>query len=412
MKLLLFHMRYKPDATGTAPLVTQLAEDLVSYGVDVTVVASLPHYGKNVLHEDFEEHKGSFSTAVENGVKVVRTPVYIPRSKRIIQRAMNYLSYNINSVLAGLRERPADIILAINPPITTSFSAWLTSLLLGAPLVIGIQDVWPDCIIEVGAIRSKLLIGVMRGMELLQYRIARKIIVLSEGMKANLINKGVSERKIQVIPNWADPEEVKPVKNYDRFIQAHKLEDRFIVLFSGNHGYIAALDTVLEAANILKGQERILFVLAGEGNVKADLISLAAQLELTNVLFLPTQSEENWLEMLSACDLGLVTLRADLAGLNVPSKTYTLMSAARPILASVPENSEIARIIHLSRAGIISKPENARDMAARILEMSKDPHGLEEYGRNGREYLRKHINRKGQTDLYHRVLQSAIDKEK
>jgi len=116
--------------------------------------------------------------------------------------------------------------------------------------------------------------------------------------------------------------------------------------------------------------------------------------------------------MLSACDLGLVTLRADLTGLNVPSKTYTLMSAARPILASVPENSEIARIIHLSRAGIISKPENARDMAARILEMSKDPHGLEEYGRNGREYLRKHINRKGQTDLYHRVMQSAIDKER
>jgi len=399
-------MRYYPDETGTAPLVTQLAEDLVSAGENVTVIASLPHYGRTSIHPEYSNADGIFNQSEENGVKILRTSVFVPKHPGLFQRAWNYLSYNFLSIIAGTKVGKVDVILAINPPITTSFSAWLISIFRRAPLLVGIQDVWPDCVINVGKLSSPFLVLPSRILERIQYRIADKIIVLSSGMKSNLMGKGVKSEKIEIIANWADTENVKPLPRNNEFVHAHQLENFFVVLFAGNHGYIAALDNLIEAAELLKEKTEILFILAGEGSVKNDLILQVEEKGLKNVRFLSTQPEQQWLEMLAAADLALVSLRSDLAGLNVPSKVYTLMSAARPILASVPEDSEVAALVLNAKSGIISKPDDPESLAKSILKAWEMPELLEEYGSNGRAFMLEKFNRRLQTARYLSILKS------
>jgi len=409
MNILIVHMRYFPDKTGTAPLVTQLAQDLVISGSDVTVVTSLPHYGRTTVHPDYQEYNEIFNRCEEDGVNIIRTRVYVPQGTGIMQRAWNYVTFNFLSVIAGIKADRADVILAVNPPITTTFAAWIVSLFHRAPLIVGIQDVWPDCIIQVNKLKNRILIIFSRMLEKIQYSIAKKVIVLSMGMKSNLERKGVDSGKIEIIANWADTDLVKPLPKDNDFSRSHELGDKFVVLFAGNHGYIAALDKIILAADILRDTTEILFLFVGEGSVKSELMRYADEKGLDNVKFLTTQPEQQWLEMLAAADLTLVSLRVDLAELNVPSKVYTLMSAARPILASVPEDSEVASLVLSAKSGIICTPEDPEALASSILKMKDSPNLLDKYGRNGRKYLIETFNRNLQTKKYLSVLKNSLE---
>ena len=179
-----------------------------------------------------------------------------------------------------------------------------------------------------------------------------------------------------------------------------------MVLFAGNHGYIADLSRVLETAQILEAHPEILFLFAGEGSVKQDLITQAQEMGLQNVVFLPTQPKKRWIEMLSAADLGLVTLKKELAELNVPSKVYTLMAAACPILASVPTDSEIVKLIEKAKCGIVIQPESPGKMADAILRLKDDSDKMKKFAKNGRRYLLEYLSRQTRTHQYHRLLVS------
>lgn len=404
MKILLFHMRFHPDPTGTAPLVSQLAEDLAAAGNQVDVVASLPHYGRSDVHPDYRDHRGLFHISEYRGARIWRTPVYVPPSPRIFHRALNYLSYTFLSVVAGFRVGKVDIVLAINPPITTTFSAWLIALVRRIPLVVGIQDIWPDCVILVGQLKNQILVRISRWMERLQYRIACKIVVLSQGMKENLVAKQVPEQKIISISNWADSDALMPLPKENSFSREYNLEDRNVVLFAGNHGFNAALESVVDAAELIQHISDAEFLLVGEGNVKNQLFRQAKNAQLSNVRFLSTQPEGKYPEVLAAADIGLVTLRKNLGALSLPSKVYTLMAAARPILAAVPSNSGIRSLVEDADCGICVPPEDPRALADAVQTLLDQKDKLAQMGRNGRAYLEQHFTRRIQTDQYHKLL--------
>lgn len=404
MKILLFHMRFHPDPTGTAPLVSQLVEDLVAAGEQVEVIASLPHYGRADVHPDYRDRQGLFHTSNYRGARIWRTPVYVPPRPTIFHRALNYLSYTLLSVIAGLKIGKTDIVLAINPPITTIFSAWVIALLRRAPLVVGIQDIWPDCVILVGQLRNKFLIRISKWMERIQYRIASEIIVLSQEMKNNLETKRVPAQKITLISNWADPQRVKPQPRDEKFLKRHQLDDRLIILFAGNHGFNAALEFVLAAAEEIKSIPNVEFLLVGEGNVKKELVDQARMMELKNVRFLPTQSEDEYPKMLASADIGLVTLRKTLGDLSLPSKVFTLMAAGKPILASVPENSSIKSLVESVGCGVWVPPEDPVKLSEAVRLFHNQEYDIESMGQKGRAYLEKNYSRRSQTAKYHQLL--------
>ena len=402
MRILILHMRFHPDLTGTGPLVTDLAVDLAAMGDEVTVVTSMPHYGRRDVPSEYRGrllHRSDFQ-----GVDVWRTFVYVPPNPSGFHRSINYLGYTFMSVVAGLLSGRHNVILCVNPPITVGLSGWLVSLARRTPMVFNVQDIWPDCLVIIGQVRNPLLIRTFQYLEKLIYRVSARATVLSEGMKQNLIGKGVSEDKVVVIPNWADVNHIRPVLKENSFRITHNLNGHFVVMFAGNLGYIAVLNTVLDAARLLQHDSRILFLIVGQGNAKPSLVKRAEALGLTNVRFLPTQPKERLPEMLGAADISLVTLNRRLGQLNVPSKTYSIMASARPILAAVPTDSEIARLVQEADCGVWVPPEDPQSLAQSVQQLSQQPELLQRYGANGRSYVVEHFDRKVLTKRYHQLL--------
>jgi len=409
MRILILHMRYHPDLTGTAPLVTDLAMKLAAMGDEVTVITSMPHYGRKQIASKYRGraiHREKIS-----GVDVRRTFVYVPPNHKGLYRGINYLSYTFMSIVSGILVEGVDAILCVNPPITIGFSGWILSLSQRIPVVLNIQDVWPDCIAIIGQLRSRLLYRLFKHLEKFLYERAAKVTVLSEGMRQNLEDKGVKNTKIAVIPNWADLDAVVPMAKNNGFRTMHGLDGRFVAMFAGNIGFISVLDTVLDAARIVKDRSDIQFLIVGEGNAKAALVKKANELVLPNVRFMPTQAAAVLPEMLAAADVSLVTLDRRLGQLNVPSKTYNIMASGRPVLASVPADSEIARLVKEATCGVTVPPEDPPVLAEAIVKMQDDPNKLERLGKNGRRYVEKHYA-KDKVILQYRELLHEVGTQK
>ena len=400
-------MHFHPAATGTGLVVTQLAQDLAELGDDVTVITSMPHYGKRELPSEYRHrllHRSDF-----NGVRLWRTFVYVPPNPRVFHRAINYLTYTLMSVLAGIASGRQDVLLAINPPITVGLSGWVVARLKRTPMVFNLQDVWPESVVAVNQLRNPWAIRTSEYLERLIYRASDKVTVLSDGMRRNLLDKGVDEGKLAIIPNWADVEGIQPVAKDNSFRRTHNPDGHFTAMFAGNIGYIAVLDTVLEAAEILREDGRFTFLIVGEGNDKVRLIEKADALGLANVRFLPTQPREILSEMLGAADASLVTLKEGLGGTNVPSKSYSIMASARPIVASVPEDSEVARMVKEGECGVWVPPENPQALASVLREIAAQPDLLRQYGDNGRRYVVENFSRETLTRRYHDLLSNLVD---
>jgi colanic acid biosynthesis glycosyl transferase WcaI len=406
-------MRFHPDLTGTAPLVTDLASHLAVMGDDVTVITSMPHYGRKQISSKYRGrliHREKI-----NGVEVWRTFVYVPPNHKGFYRSINYLSYTFMSIASGILAEGVDAILCVNPPITVGFSGWILSLSQRAPMVLNIQDVWPDCIAIIGQLRSRWLYRTFKHLEKFLYEKAARVTVLSEGMKKNLEDKRVNSSKIAVIPNWADLDTVVPMEKNNGFRSQNELDGKFVVMFAGNIGFISVLDMVLDAAKIVKDRSDIHFLIVGEGNAKAALMKKADDLALPNVRFLPTQPPNVLPEMLAAADVSLVTLDHRLGQLNVPSKTYNIMASGRPVLASVPTDSEIARLVKEAACGVTVPPEDPTALADAILRMQSNPHELDRLGKNGREYVVANYAKdkviRQYRELLHEVGRQSISKQ-
>ncbi len=408
MRILILHMRYAPDPTGTGPLVTDLARGLVERGDEVTVVTTAPHYGRSdvparyrwrmVVRED------------DHGVDLRRTAAFPWWSSNPIGRAIDYGLYALMSLLVGLGVRKPQAILAVAPPITVAPVGWLISRIKKAPVVFNAQDVWPDGLVQMGRLGSGPLLGLLRRMERWVYSVADRVVVVSEGMKRNLEVKGVPTDKVLVQRNWVDTHEIQPVDGAG-FRARHQLEGRFVVLFAGNLGFAAGLDTVLHAAERLRDDSQVCILLVGEGSAKEGLMAQAKAMGLENVRFLTTQPRGQLNSMLSAADLGLVTLRSGMGDLSVPSKTYTYMAAALPVLAAVDENSEIRLVVEEHHCGRWVAPEAPAELVEAIEELKRSPDQLNAMGERGRAYAVRHLEREQAIEGYRSLLRMSPERQ-
>ena len=407
MRVLILHMRYWPEATGTGPLVTELAEDLAAAGEDVVVVTSVPHYGLPEIPAEFRG--GLIHRALKSGVTVYRTLAPVAHVGSALGRGLDYAAYTVLASLAAISLGPVDIILCVAPPVTVGFSGWVVGFLRKCPTVFNAQDIWPDGLISMGRIHNQVLIAVLRRLEQLVYRTSNRITVVSEGMRKNVLSKGVAAGRVQVIPNWVDTERIHPVEGPNPFRNELALGESFVVLFAGNVGYAAGLESVLAAAGLLRGEPRICFLIVGEGSAKADLLRAAEREGLTNVRFLPTQPSGILSNVLGAGDVGLVPLREGMGAVSVPSKAYAIMAGGRPVLAAVPTDSEIRHLVAEAKCGVCVPAEEPQALAEAVLRLAGEPDRLTEYGRNARSYVVERYSRAIMTSRYRKLLGEVIE---
>lgn len=404
MRILILGQCYAPENVSAAVLITDLATDLARRGHQVTVVTGAPSYPYGRV---FKGYRNRFY-ADENldGVHVIRTWSYISPSTKMLPRLLHYGTYSVTAIYGGLLAGRPDVILSYSPPLPLGLTAWLLSRIWRAPWVLQLEDLYPDAAIAAGVMTNQRVIGLFRAIELFQYKHAQRISVISENFRKNLLGKGVPDSKIKVIPIWADPDEVHPMKKENGFRQKCGLNDKFVVMYAGNIGLTSCLEDVLHAAVLLQERNDIQFVIVGEGVKKEALIAEMQERQLTNIQFLPYQPREAFPEMLAASDLNLVTLNAGAALSSLPSKIFNVMASARPVLAVTPPGSEVMQIVEAAGCGWNVPPESPEKLADAILRLKAQEPQLIQMGRNGRSCLEKNYARSHCIDEYEKLFTS------
>jgi colanic acid biosynthesis glycosyl transferase WcaI len=308
----------------------------------------------------------------------------------LLTRAFGFLGFSAHAALRGVwmvaraRSQRPDVILAMSPPLTLGLVGAVVAKVCRRPLVFNIQDVFPDAVIATGAVTNRYLIAAARWLERLSYRHSDAVTVLSEDLARNLRNKVSSQRgdDIVVIPNFVDTERIVPQDRMTTYRTEHGIGAEQVVMYAGNLGFSQSLEMVVEAA---RAMPEVTFVMNGEGAARASLMELGSGLE--NLRFVEAQPIERLAELLASADLHLVPLRAGLGAVSVPSKTYSILAAGRPVLAAIDADTEIPRILAASGAGLLVPPDDVVALTAAIRSLIDDAETLRQMGEAARKWV-------------------------
>lgn len=411
MKVLLLPAYFKPEIAASGYLSTNRNEAFAAAGFDMLVYTPVPTRGvseevRKIYEKRREEH-------LYNGrMKVLRFPL-IREGKNPLQRTLRYVMSAFKQYWWATHSQEAkqcDVMLvASTPPIQGAMAA-LVKKRTHIPFVYNLQDIFPDSLVGTGlAKKGGLLWRVGRVIENFTYRNADKIIVISQDFKRNIIAKGVPEEKIEVIYNWVDEQAVKEVKREDNILFDRYGLDRnkFYVTYCGNIGLTQNMDMLMGVAKELETEKGIHFVLVGNGAYKEELEKEIASRNINNVTLLPFQPYEEISHVFSLGDVGLVISKPGVGENSVPSKTWSIMSASRPVLASFDEN-ELKEIIEKYDCGYFTAAGDKESFKKAILSLYGDRERCCRLGRNGRKFVIDNLTREVGTSKYVKVIQDVV----
>jgi colanic acid biosynthesis glycosyl transferase WcaI len=383
---------FAPDTAPTGEVITRIVEEFVTEGHRVHVVTSLPWYRTHSIETGFSgrlvrRERTSWGS-------VIRVHPFPGKSKsNLLRRALGFGAFSVVAGICtlfagGLHRRPAAII-SMSPPLTLGLTGWLASRLRRCPSVFNIQDVFPDAAVQTGAISNTRVIAVARWLERVSYNRSDAVVVLSEDLAANVLAK-VDPRhahKVKVIPNFVDSERIVPQDRMTALRAELGIHDETVVMYAGNVGYSQSLELLLHAAREMPG---VVFVINGDGSARADLEADAVG--LTNIRFSGYQPRERISEVLATGDIHVVPLRTGLGAVSVPSKTYSILASARPIVAAIDAGTEVTRIIADSGAGLCVAPDAPVAFIEALRALVNQPQEALRMGVGGRAWVETHVS--------------------
>jgi glycosyltransferase involved in cell wall biosynthesis len=310
-----------------------------------------------------------------NGIRVVRVKTYITSNEGFLKRTLDYVSFMFSGVIAGLFQRRPDIIVATSPQFFAALGAWLLAALRRKPFVFELRDLWPASIVAVGAMRDSWIIRRLEQLELFLYRRASRIVSVTEAFKQDLIGRGISADKIDVVINGADLQHYSPRAKDSELLERYDLQQQFVVGYLGTSGMAHALERVLEAAAILQnaGNSHIVFLFVGGGASWEKLQNELQRQQLGNVRMVPNQPKAMMPRFWSVCDLALIHLRdTPVFSTVIPSKLFEAMAMGLPVLMSLPQG-EATDLVERLQTGVVIPPEQPQVLARTVLELSRQP---------------------------------------
>jgi colanic acid biosynthesis glycosyl transferase WcaI len=389
-----------------------LAKELSKLGHQVEVLTGFPNYPQGKLYDGYKIRFLQRETM--EGVSVIRVPLYPSHDKSGLKRIINYISFAFSAAIIGPWViKKADVAYVYHPPATIGFPAAMIKLLRRIPFVYDVQDLWPDTLAATGMFNNKLGLWLISKWCKFIYKKAGKIVVLSNGFKKALVERGVREDKITVIYNWVDDNLVKSGRKNTVLAEKLGLSGKFNIIFAGNIGKAQALDSVITAANLLRNNSRnIQFVFVGAGIEVENLKQKAKDLGLDNVLFIPQQPMSEIGAILNLADILLVHLKDDpLFRITVPSKIQAYLAVGRPILVGV--RGDAADLVIKAKAGLTCIPEDANSIADGVRNfMNMSAKELDTMGENGTIFYKQNLSLEVGTMHLAQVLESAAGNHK
>lgn len=389
MRILILTQWYPPEP---ATLMHEMAQELQALGHQVQVLTGFPNYPNGILSEGYKLRP--WQREQFDGVELIRTWLYPDHSQSGLKRILNYLSFAMSAALLGgfLAKRP-DVIFVYHPPMTVAIPAWVLSRIWRVPFVYQIQDMWPETLTATGMLNNPRLLALVAKFARWVYRQAEHILVISTGFKNNLLHKGVPDDKISVVSNWVDANVYCPQARDAAYAAELGIDGTFNVMFAGNMGKAQALETVVEAAELLQDEPSIRFVLVGDGIAFAQLQAMAKQKGLKNVSFLGRFRPDQMPQLYALADVLLIHLHDDpLFRITIPHKTFVYMAVQKPIVTAVA--GDTTAVIEQAQAGLACPPQDAAALAATVKKMwGMEQEALQKMGDNGRETVLKKYNR-------------------
>jgi len=401
-RLVFLNRSFFPDVEATGQLLTELCEELADY-FDVHVICGKPLYRK-------VENRKLIDRILYKKITIWRINNTTFPKKCLIGRLINLFSYFILCTIWTFFLKKASCIIAETDPPLLAVIAYVYSRIHHSSFIYYSQDIWPEVGIVNRGMTNPVITRILRVANKFLYRKATRIVVPGRAMKRWLEEKHlISSHKIEVVENWADPNQIFPIKNKDNIlIKSNYLDNKFVIMYSGNIGLSQDLENIVFLAEALKDIKDIIFLLIGEGAIKEKLMKMTASLGLKNIKFLPYQEKKHLRFSLNAAHIHLIPLKKGMKGIIVPSKVYGIMASGRPFIAAVDEGSEIDRIIKKFNCGLAVRPSDLEGLKKAVLWAFKNRDKIEEMGKNGRKALESHYSRKICTQKFKRIVEEII----
>lgn len=406
MKILFLTENFPPETNAAATRVFERALYWVKDGHQVTVITSAPNFPQGRLHDGWQNRWHQME--MREGIRVVRVKTYISANRGTLRRTLDFISFMITAVIAGLFEKRPDVICATSPQFFAAVGGWFLSALRRIPFVFELGDLWPASIIAVGAMQPSLPLRLLEKLELFLYRRSASVAALTNAFKQNLIQRSIPADKIAVVINGVDLWRYAPQPRDQKLADQWDLNDKFVLGYVGTHGMAHGLSNVLDAAELLADRDDIRFLLAGDGAERAQLIERAKTDNIKNVVFLPPQPKDMMPKVWSLCDVALVHLKDNPAFAEViPSKMFEAMGMGLPVLMALPKG-EASDILERDGAGLHIPPENPKALADAAIELCDNSKLLKKLSQQSLASAPLH-SREAQATQMINVLKAAAD---
>ncbi|HEY2581471.1 MAG TPA: WcaI family glycosyltransferase [Mucilaginibacter sp.] len=386
-RILLIGHNFAPEPTGIGKYSGEMMEWLTKKGIDCTVVTTYPYYPHWKVQQPYKNgwYKKEIvsSPGYEKKLTVYRCPLYVPKSLSGVNRMLHDFSFLISMFFAIIKlilfKKKFDYIITVAPPFHLSYLSLFYRMLKGGKLIYHVQDLQIEAAQESGLLKGNKLFNLLYRAEKIILNRCDVISTISQGM-INRIQLKV-DRKVLFFPNWVETSVFFPVDNRSTLKQNWGFsEDQFVCLYSGSIGEKQGLENIVYAAESLKGDKRIQFIICGSGPYKPKLQDLVIAKELKNITFLPLQDKKDFNNFLNMADLHLIIQKAFIGDLVMPSKLLAILSAGGVSLVTAEKNTSLQLLIENFDAGFVIPPDDYVKLAESILRIS------------GTVYTEKHVN--------------------
>lgn len=369
MHLLFLTDNFPPEVNAPASRTFEHCREWVRKGHRVTVITCAPNFPKGKVFDGYQNK--AFQTETIEGIEVIRVWSYITANEGFVRRILDYLSFMASAIVASPRVHDVDLVIGTSPQFFTAVAAYVVSRMKRIPYVFELRDLWPESIKAVGAMKESFAIRMLERLEMFLYRKAARIVSVTESFKQVLMRRGIECTKIEVVTNGVDVSQFKPRPKDPELTRKLGLEGKFVAGYIGTHGMAHALETLLQAADRLRGQN-FAFIFLGDGARKQALREMADQMKLDNVVFIDSVPKADVPKYWSLLDVSIIHLRkTELFTTVIPSKLFECMGMGIPVLHGV--EGESADIVRREQVGIPFEPEGVDQLCEALQSLKSDP---------------------------------------
>lgn len=357
MKVLYLHQYFQTNKSAGGTRSYEFSKHLAKKGYEVSIIT-----GNEVVDE-----------AIDENIKIYSTKTKYSNKMGFVKRITSFFDYIYKSINIGIKIKDIDVVFATSTPLTIGIPGYILSKVKKAKFIFEVRDVWPDVPIELGFIKNKLVIHLLKNFEKFIYKKADQIITLSPGMYDNLVRKGVDESKLSMITNLSNIYLYENIKNIESIKSEIGLNnDKFTCIHPGAMGFVNGLDYVLDVAKeTIKVDKDIEFILIGEGKEKEHLIERKEKENLYNVKILDSLPKEKVVRLIKSSDIGIMCVRDyKILEDNSANKFFDFLAAGLPIMINYGGWQKKA--LESNECGYSCKYSNPIEMAKKILYLKQN----------------------------------------